>query len=191
MHSFVSHTIQEVTGQHYERRVCKVALFRLLYGSGARGLATTLDIPVSEAQQIKDAIFRALPGVKGIDDELKQYARAGLPFYTLGGREYYCEPDSIIKGQRRSWDYKMLNTLIQGSSADQTKAAILRYDANRKHGHLLIQVHDELLLSVPKEHALDEAAILVEAMEHAMELDTPITAEVKIGPNFASMKGLA
>jgi DNA polymerase-1 len=167
-----------------------VALFRLLYGSGATGLALTLDVPVAVAQQIKDAIFAALPGVKGLDEELKAYARAGLPFYTLGGREYYCEPDSFIKGKRMSWNYKMLNTLIQGSSADQTKAAMLKYDAARRNGIFLITVHDELLLSVPEEHAHTEAAILTDSMQNAMPMDVPIIAEVKAGVNFASMKGM-
>jgi DNA polymerase I len=94
----------------------------------------------------------------------------------------------MIDGRYCSFDYKLLNCLIQGSSADQTKAAMLRYDAARQHGTFLASVHDELLVSVPEEFAIDEAKILVDAMCAAMPLDVPVIAEAKTGPNFADLK---
>ena len=190
-HTFVQHTIKEMFGRDYERRVCKTGFFAWLYGAGAAKMAESLGITVAEAQQLKEALRSALPGIKALDNELKQRARAGLPYRTIGGREYYCEPDKLVDGQRRGFDYKMLNCLIQGSSADMTKAAMLRYDSCKQHGRLLMQVHDELLISVPKDQALDEAAILVDAMEHALEIDVPMIAEPKIGMNFAEMEELA
>jgi DNA polymerase-1 len=190
-HDFVRGVIKELTGQNYERRICKVALFSTLYGAGARKLSEQLDCSQSEAAQIRQALFLALPGIKDVDAELKQRAKCGVPFRTLGGREYYCEPPKMIDGRHVAFEYKCLNTVIQGSSADMTKAAMIRYDALKKHGTLLLTVHDEVVLSVPAEHAATEASILIDAMQNAMTMDVPIIAEVKAGENFASMKGMS
>jgi DNA polymerase-1 len=130
----------------------------------------------------------ALPGIKDIDNELKTRARAGEPYRTLGGRTYYAEPSKVIDGEVRSFDYKCLNTVIQGSSADMTKQAVINYwRSQQRSGRLLAIIHDEILVSVDPEKALDESRILVEAMEHALHTDVPMIAEPKYGPNFAEM----
>lgn len=187
-HTFVQRTIKELTGRDYERRVCKMALFATLYGAGGTKLGSQLGISVAEGAQIKEALFAALPGIRAVDEELKHRAKIAAPFRTAGGREYFAEPPKFIDGAYRTFDYKCLNTIVQGSSADMTKAAMLRYDAMKRHGSLLLFVHDEIVLSVPEEHAQTEAAILINAMESAMPLDVPIIAEAKIGRNFASME---
>jgi hypothetical protein len=64
---------------------------------------------------------------------------------------------------KRAMTYKGLNRLIQGSAADQTKAAML---ALKKAGfRLLLQVHDEIAISVDKaEQAREVARIMTEAV---------------------------
>ena len=78
---------------------------------------------LEKAAQFKAAVKRATPGVKALDDELKRRGRCGEPIRTWGGRLYYCEPPSIAKkgarkGQEVTWEYKLLNYLVQGSAAD-------------------------------------------------------------------------
>ena len=187
-HGFVEAEIAKVTSRVFGRRVRKAGLFLTLYGGGPKRLADELRLTLDEATALWKAFRAALPDVWAMDDELKQLARLNEPFRTLGGREYYCEPAKVIKGKHCTFAYKMLNTLIQGSAADQTKAAMLRYDSCRKHGRLLMSVHDELLITVPKEFAIDESRILVDAMQCAIELDVPVIAEAKIGPNFAELE---
>ena len=187
-HQFVVETIERLTGTRYDRHTCKTALFSWFYGAGVRTMADRLDCSEDSARMIRNALFMALPGIRDMDAELKQLARCNEPFTTLGGREYYCEPPKMIDGRIVSWEYKLLNYLIQGSSADMTKAAMLRYDSCRQHGRLLLTVHDELVLSVPAEHADTEARILTDAMENAMPMSIPLIAETKMGHNFAEMK---
>lgn len=187
LHSFTQRTIKEMFGRDYERRVCKIGLFASLYGAGGKGLGEQLGLSTEDGGALKRALFAALPGIRELDNELKNRAREGRAYRTLGGREYFAEPSKIVDGSLRSFDYKCLNYLIQGSSADMTKQAMLRYDAARKHGILLASVHDELLISVPPEKALDEARILVESMEAALEIDVPMIAEPKSGLNFAEL----
>ena len=52
----------------------------------------------------------------------------------------------------QTFDYKMINCLVQGSAADCTKAALIAlWEAMKEHPTwlLLLTVHDEILMSVP------------------------------------------
>lgn len=188
-HAFVRDIIKQVTGLELDRTTCKIGLFTTIYGGGAAKLAEQLGISTTAAAQIKRAIFAALPGLKDLDADLKQRAAEGRSFRTLGGREYRVEPPMLKDGRVINFDYKMLNLLIQGSSADQTKAAMIRYDScKERRGRLLLTVHDELVVSVPEKFAVDEARVLTDAMSHALPIDVPMNAKASTGHTFAETK---
>ena len=81
----------------------------------------------------------------------------------------------------------MLNYLIQGSSADISKDAIIEYAARKQHGTFLLMVHDELVLKVHKDHLASEMQILKECME-SVPLDCPLTSEGEIGRNYHELE---
>ena len=84
-------------------------------------------------------------------------------------------------GQRikRAGTYKGLNRLIQGSAADQTKAAMV---ALHKAGfRVLLQVHDEIAISVKDKAQAEEAAKI---MTHAVKMEVPSRADVEVGPSW-------
>jgi DNA polymerase I-like protein with 3'-5' exonuclease and polymerase domains len=87
----------------------------------------------------------------------------------------------IEYGQRikRAGTYKGLNRLIQGSAADQTKAAMV---ALHKAGFdIRLQVHDEIALSVnSKEEAIEASRI----MATAVNLEVPSRVDVEIGQSW-------
>lgn len=75
--------------------------------------------------------------------------------------------------------YKGLNRLIQGSAADQTKAGMV---ALHKAGfNLLLQVHDEIALSIKNK---DEAMQAAEVMRTAVNLEVPSKVDVEVGPSW-------
>lgn len=82
------------------------------------------------------------------------------------------------------WTHKALNRLIQGSGADQTKKAMLDLDAAGHH--IIIQVHDEIALSVGQEAEAHSAARL---MESAVRIDLPTVVDVEIGPSWGHSMG--
>jgi DNA polymerase-1 len=53
-----------------------------------------------------------------------------------------------------------------------------------KNAKLILQVHDELILEVPDTELEETSQIIKDAMENAMELTVPITADVKIGKSW-------
>ena len=50
---------------------------------------------------------------------------------------------------------------------------------------MLLTVHDELVFEVPAATVEAAAALVQERMEHAVELDVPLQADVGWGPNWS------
>jgi DNA polymerase I-like protein with 3'-5' exonuclease and polymerase domains len=159
-----------------------------LYGVGNNHLAELLGCTQARAFAIKYSYFRAYPGVQELIRDIKRRAREGKPIRTWGGREYFVEPSKVIKGQVRSFDYKLLNYLIQGSSADLTKDALIAYHEQRGESHVLAAVHDEFLISCPASDVEVCMAALREIMARDW-LDVPMRSTGKVGPRWSEMKG--
>lgn len=184
IHDYVRQQIKTAAGLSLERRAVKVLNFGMLYGMGLGKLAESLGISVDEAREIKQAQRRALPGVASLDGDLKRLGRSGQSLSTFGGRKYYCEPP---QGDR-TFEYKLLNYLIQGSAADCTKQALINYDGLRKDGRFMLQVHDELNVSVPTAALASELELLREAME-SVRFDVPMLTDAKVSStNWGSLE---
>jgi DNA polymerase I-like protein with 3'-5' exonuclease and polymerase domains len=196
VHDFVRDLILDITGQEWSRRPVKIANFRTIYGGGAPAAASGIGCSLDEARQLLEAHKRALPDVKGrggLDEELKRIGRAGEAINTWGGREYYCEAPGYSKkyGREMTFEYKLLNYIIQGSAADATKEAIIRYhDHPKKEGRFLVTVYDEVNVSADKGVYKSEMAVLRECME-SIEFDVPLLTDGKTGPNWADVKKFA
>jgi len=187
LHQYAADLIARQLGIPFKRKQAKTCAFAILYGSGLATLAAQLGSTVEEAGQIKGAYLTALPGVKGLIDSLKHRASINKPIRTWGGRLYYVEPPRIIDGKRRTFDFKLLNYLCQGGSADITKEAIINYDESRVHGRLILTVHDQIVITVPKEHWLTEAKILQESME-SVRLDARLITDGSHGPDLHNVE---
>lgn len=189
LHQWACDTIYELTGIRITRKQAKTVAFSILYGSGLDALAEGLHTDRDEAAKIKAAYFDAIPGIAKLSTGLKKRAKLNLPIRTFGGRQYYCEPPKWNPEERRyqSFEYKMLNYLIQGSSADVSKDAIIAYDAQKVHGQFLLMVHDELVIQVDCQHLESEMAILKRCME-SIPLDCPLTSGGDVGHNYHNLK---
>jgi DNA polymerase I-like protein with 3'-5' exonuclease and polymerase domains len=100
---------------------------------------------------------------------------------TLSGRR--CRFPKDADGLNYKWTHRALNRLIQGSAADQTKAALVAGD--EAGFPLQLQVHDELDLSI--EHR-QEAEQLAEIMRNCVELKVPSKVDIEIGPSWGEVK---
>lgn len=170
------------SGLHYERKPVKNTNLGLIYGMGAGKLALKNNMSVEEAGRLKKAILRLYPGLAEMYRDMKRRAKTGEPVRTWGGREYYCEAPRIVNGRLQEFDYKLVNVLIQGSAADCTKEAIIRFwrqvVALKKVGvwKLLLNVHDQLTASVPVKQLKQAMEVLRQCME-SVEFDVPILTE--------------
>ena len=183
-----------------KRKAAKTIGLGLMYGMGKAKLATQLDLPMDEASDLINTFHTKVPFLKGtVDAVMKriEHPVSGGSIRTLLGRKCrfpLWEPvewgvnkalpreQAVIEyGVRikRAGTYKGLNRLIQGSAADQTKAGMV---ALHKAGfRLLLQVHDEVALSVRN---IDEAREAADIMAKAVTLEVPSRVDVETGPSW-------
>lgn len=167
----------EKMGKFYDRKPVKNTNLGLIYGMGVGKLAEKNDMSVDESAELKKAILKLYPGLGEMYKDMKVRARNKQPIHTWGGREYFCEEPRMVDGRIREFDYKLVNILIQGSAADCTKEAIIRYHATKDPEALIIlNVHDQITASVPKKIYKAEMEVLRKAME-SVEFDVPILSE--------------
>ena len=190
IHQVAADIISDNTGLALSRKHTKVVAFSILYGAGVKTMAERMGVSTSEAAKIRSSYMRTLTGVQEFMDQVEFRASQKEPVRSWGGRLLYAPPPELGRNGR-IWnkDYVLLNYLIQGSSADQTKQAIIEYHNTKKHGRFLATVHDEICISVPKKHLKSEVAILKAAMEKG-EFDIPMRATVEYGPNWYEMEEL-
>lgn len=109
---------------------------------------------------------------------------------TLFGRKRYLpeinSKNYIIRSQA---ERMALNMPIQGTAADIIKSAMIEIEKKLKgkfsETKMLLQVHDEILLSSPKKEAKEAAFRVSSQMEEIVSLDVPIKANYAIGDNWA------
>jgi DNA polymerase I len=180
-------TDAEVTAQMRGR--AKTVNFGLIYGMGAPRLAVQLGIPVKEAGEFIRAYFEKLPGMKRYVEGCIARARELGYAETLLGRRRYLPALALGPGRERAAAERMaLNTTIQGSAADLIKAAMVRLHARLEEhhpsAHMLLQVHDELVLEVAASELEAVTRVVRETMESVMTLRAPLRVDCGHGANW-------
>lgn len=167
----------EAIGKQYDRKKIKAINLGIIYGMGIATMAEEAGLGMEETKLLKNTILGLYPGIKAMNWSMKRLAKLKLPFMTWGGREYYCEPPRIKDRRVQEFDYKMLNLRIQGSAADCTKEAVIRFYACKKPSwKLILTLHDQLTASVPRRDMHQAMAVLREAME-SVDFDVPMLTE--------------
>lgn len=192
-HSWLKEIIFELTGVERERTKVKNVTFLRLYGGGKYSVIAQLRVSEDEAKQLLAAHDKALPGRKLVVDEIKKLSRRGKPIRTWGGRIYFVEPKKKVKGRMRTFEYKLINYLVQGSAADITKECLIRWYNHPDRDprtRFLVTVYDEINITCPEDCWEEQMAILRECMDD-IELDCPMLSEGAIGPNWADLKEAA
>ena len=85
-----------------------------------------------------------------------------------------------------------MNSPIQGTAADIIKIAMINTSrALRESGldaHLILQVHDELIVECKKDDADRVSELLRECMESASSLPVPLSVDVERGKTWFECK---
>lgn len=185
------------------RKEAKTVGLSLMYGQGIKALAESLESTEEEAKALKDKYNKNVSFLKSIMTKATRYAEQQGYINTILGRK--CRFDLwtskdfedrrvfSYENARKEWawnqiqranTYKALNRVIQGSAADQTKSAMV--SLRKEVGVIpMIQIHDELNVSVTDETQVKE---IKRVMESAVELHVPTKCEAKIGPNWGEAK---
>lgn len=175
-----------------ERKPAKEIFLGKCYGMGGAKLCRALGLPTEwihstrlnkmieiagpEGQAIIDKFDKELPFVRLLAKLCEEKAAQRGYITTVLGRR--CRFPKKQDGSY-DWTHKALNRLIQGSSADQTKAAVVQLDAESYEPQLL--VHDEIDSTVS---SVKEAEQMAEIMRHCVKANVPFRVDVEIGPNW-------
>jgi len=171
------------------RRKAKIINFGILYGMSAFGLAKQLDVGRSKAQEFINAYFAGYPKVRDFMEETLARARKDMFVETLLGHRVYVPEITSSNGMRRQYaERTAINAPLQGSAADIIKVAMIRLHARLKEetpeAHLILQVHDELVVEAPTDQSAEVSAILRQEMQAAVKLNTPLTVDLGLGRNW-------
>lgn len=187
-HQMASDIIYERTGHRFPRKWIKIVFFSIIYGAGVATTAERLGVDRSTGDKIIRELFRVFPGIKDLQKEVKKIADSGGFITTWGGRRYFAEPPKLIGGTYRKFGYKVLNYLIQGSAADQTKDCIIAWNSVKKPEVIfLAAVHDEINISAPSNCAFSSMKVLKDMMDRDL-LDCPMRSEGFMGPNWFDLE---
>jgi len=193
-------TVADLVG--IERTQAKTIGLGLMYGMGKGKLALSLGVTKDEADELILKYNKKVPFVKQLSDRCKHAADEKGVIRTKKGRKCRFDmwetkdfglhvaekyEDAVAKygkdNIKRAYTYKALNRLIQGSSADQTKQAMLDcYNA----GHLpMLQIHDELCFNIKDE---DHAKEIVKIMQNTIEFKVPSVVDWALGESWGDVK---
>lgn len=189
-HDWLKGEIAAVTGRELERTRVKNVTFARLYGGGAGAVhAQARTSSLAEAREIMAFHDQALPGRRILSEEIQRIIRRGEAVRTWGGRLYHVEPPKKIKGKMRTFEYKLINYLVQGSAADATKEAICLWHegGGASNGtRFLLTVYDEINLSSPRGVVGESMAFLREIMD-GLDLSVPMRSDGKVGARWGEL----
>ena len=174
-----------------QRRKAKAINFGLLYGKGPFALAEDLNVSRTEASEIIARYFARYPTIRAFLDGLKDKAKETGYAETVFGRRRYIEGiQSNNKMLVAAAERMAVNAPIQGTAADLIKLAMIRLqhalEAGKFEAKLILQVHDELVLDVPKQEVEAIKALVIEHMEGAGQgkIHVPLTVEANAAENW-------
>ena len=130
---------------------------------------------------------------KYLDETRKSAAQDGYVETLLGraGATSRAATGRPMQRLRNREEREAINAPIQGTAADIMKIAMLHIpSALRRRGlqaQMLLQVHDELVLEVPKGELEKTARLVQKVMASAYKLDIPLSTEARWGQNWGEM----
>jgi DNA polymerase-1 len=182
-----SKDVHDITGD--ERQVGKRINFSILYGLTAHGLSKDLEITHKKAQLYIDTYFEQYPGVqKWMDDVIVRAQERGY-VETLNGRRRYLpglreKNQTLFKLARRA----AINTVGQGTAAEIVKKGMIdlhnRISSSYDQTHIILQIHDELLLQVHRDDVDAIKLLVASTLENVVSWNVPLVVTTRTGRNW-------
>jgi len=172
------------------RRTAKAINFSIVYGTSAYGLAKRIKSSYADAKLYIENYFKLYPEIKDYMEKSKEFAKENGFVKSLFGRK--CHINMKAKGPMRGFAERLaINAPMQGTAADIIKKATIDLHNELKKinskAKIVLQIHDEIILEVPKDETENIAKLLKKTMEQAVIFDVPLTVEVGIGDNWSEI----
>ncbi|XP_065179224.1 DNA polymerase theta-like [Sycon ciliatum] len=196
-----------------QRQQAKQVCYGMLYGIGAKGLATQLSVDVNAASKFMNSFKQAYAVVTQFMDNVVRKCRSTGYVITIAGRKRFLPNiNSTSPAARSQAERQAVNTTIQGSAADLVKTAMINIDEalTRTHGSvfachhrvkhdspvsaesvaafLVLQLHDELMYEVRRDLRDSVGGLVKREMENALSLSVPMPVKLKCGASWGKLE---
>ncbi|MEJ2106832.1 MAG: DNA polymerase I [Acidiferrobacteraceae bacterium] len=172
-----------------QRRAAKAINFGLIYGMSAFGLSRQLKIERAAAQEYIDLYFARYPGVREYMDRTRTSAKEKGYVETLFGRRLHVPDIGASNMNRRQYaERTAINAPMQGTAADLIKLAMIAVhhwiECEAPEVRMIMQVHDELVFELPREHLAQAEERVRTHMVGVANLAVPLVVDIGHGANW-------
>lgn len=171
------------------RSIAKTINFGVIYGMSAFRLSNELKISRKDASNFIESYFKNYAGVSNFLESAKIFASENGYVETITGRRRYIpEINNKNKIVKSAAERIAINTPIQGSASDIVKLAMIELDKiiTKKNikAKLLLQVHDEIILTCDKDDVEILKEVTKSTMENIMKLKVPLRVSIEAGKSW-------
>ena len=172
-----------------QRQLGKRINFSILYGLTPYGLSKDLNISFKDAKKYIDRYFEQYPQVSAWMKSVVASTEKNGYVETLWGRRRYIP--AIYEKNRSLYEEACrvaINTVAQGTAAEIMKLGMLKvHDELKSHysnAAILLQIHDELIISAPEGQAEEIENMLKRTLESVVDWNVPLGVETARGKNW-------
>jgi DNA polymerase-1 len=157
------------------RKLIKGVVYGKLYGAGVSTMALTAGVTDAQMKPVVDGFDASYPGVRMMaqtieDAGMRRLRSEGVGYVqTRTGRRLPCDDDRV---------YSLTNYLIQASAAEVFKQNLIKLDQADLTDFLIVPVHDEIVLNVPKNNVEEIMETVKQCMTTRQGWEVPLTAGV-------------
>lgn len=164
-----------MTKSDKRRNLIKGVVYGRLYGAGVAKQALTAGVPESQMKTVSDSFDINYPGMINFQRRIESIGmerlrREGQGYvHTWTGRRIPCDEERV---------YTLINYLIQGGAAEIFKSNLVKLDQADLTEHLIVPVHDEIVLQAPREEAREIMQIVKKCMTTTENWEVPLTSGI-------------
>lgn len=172
-----------------QRNIGKTINFSILYGMTSYGLSKDLEIPYKDAQKYIKTYFEQYPGIVNWMESVVEFTKTHGYTQTLFGRKRYIP--GIYERNKTLYELAKriaINSAVQGTAAEIIKIGMINLQKNLDtaglQAKILLQIHDELIVSVPLQELEQTQALVKATLESVVNWQIPLIVETKSGATW-------
>ncbi|HSC24998.1 MAG TPA: DNA polymerase I [Candidatus Babeliales bacterium] len=182
--------LDEVT--HDQRQLGKRINFSVLYGLTPYGLSKDLGISFKNAKTYIERYFEQYPQVSAWMESVIEYTKKHGYVETIWGRRRYIP--AIYEKNRTLYEEACriaINTVAQGTAAEIVKLGMIAVNTELTTNHpdssIVLQIHDELIISTPKSDVAAVEILIKDAMESVIAWNVPLIVTTRHGADWKAI----
>ena len=183
--------VEEVTKE--QRRDAKAVNFGIIYGISDFGLSQNIKTSRNKAKKYIESYFERYPLIKTFMDKNIDFAKEHGYVKSFFGRiRHIPEMNSGNYQVRKFGERVAMNMPLQGTASDVIKKAMIevfrKLKQDNMQSHIILQIHDELIVDSPANEVEKVKQILKNTMETVCDFRLPLIVSVSDGNNLFECK---